>query len=493
MEIFGFEIKKREKKEKQLPSFVPPQDDGESTVIAPSSGYYGHYLNLDSEGANTEKELIKKYREISLHAECESAINDIVNESLVFDNDSAVYLDLGNIDLSEKVKKQIYEEFNNVLSKLNFNQYGHEFFRRWYIDGKLYFHLMVDSKKETDGIQDIRYIDPLHIKKIKEVEKEKDPRTGVEYIKNTNEYFVYSNNDSNTNIKVSKDSIVSVTSGYTDSTRSKVISHLHKAIKPINQLRMLEDSLVIYRLARAPERRIFYIDVGNLPKGKAEEYLREVMSKYRNKMVYDVTTGEAKDEKKHMSMLEDFWLPRREGSRGTEISTLAGGESLGQIEDVLFFQKRLYKALNVPISRLDSESGFSLGRASEISRDELKFQKFINQLRKRFSNLFIDILKIQLLTKRVITHADWNKIKESIYIQYSRDNHFTELKNSEILQERFRLLADVESYTGNYFSKEWVQKNILMMSDKEIEDMKKQIEAEKKSGELPDDDSIGGF
>ena len=370
------------------------------------------------------------------------------------------------------------EEFDHVINMLNMNWYGHDIFRRWYVDGRLYYHKIIDEKNPKNGLLELRPIDPTKIRKVRELKKEKDPKTGAEIITGATEYFIFQNDSLGTKaqgLKIAKDAITYVTSGLLDPSRKRILSHLHKALKPVNQLRMMEDSLVIYRLARAPERRIFYIDVGNLPKGKAEEYLRNIMAKYRNKMVYDAETGDMKDDKKHMSMLEDFWLPRREGGRGTEISTLPGGENLGQIDDIEYFRKKLYKSLNVPSGRLEQENQFSLGRSTEISRDELKFQKFINRLRKKFSALFIDILKTQLILKGVVTEEEWESIRSDISIDFLKDNHFSELKDAELIRERLATLREVDEYAGRYYSVEWIRKNILMQTDEEIEDIIAQI------------------
>jgi hypothetical protein len=495
-EFFGFEIKRKgeEKEEQKKQSFVAPlEDDGSSYIQA--GGYFGQYVDLSgTDGAKNEADLIRRYRDIAQHPECDAAIEDIVNESIVSDYTSApVEILLDELKQPESIKKLIRAEFENIISLLQFNHYGHETFRKWYVDGRLFYHIIIDESNPKKGILELRPIDPTRIRKVKEIDSEKDPKTGADIIKSIDEYYLYQDSSmskSNQGLKISKDSIQYTTSGLLDSSRKKVLSYLHKAIKPVNQLRMMEDSLVIYRLSRAPERRIFYIDVGNLPKGKSEEYLRGIMNQYRNKLVYDANTGEIKDDRKHMSMLEDFWLPRREGGRGTEISTLPGGENLGQIDDIIYFQKKLYKSLNVPVNRLEQEAQFSLGRATEISRDEVKFQKFINRLRKKFSWLFLDLLKTQLLLKGIITEADWREIKENVAVDYIKDSHFAELKDAEILRDRLELLAQLDEYVGNYFSKEWVRKNILMQNDDEIELMDAQIEDERDSGQIPDEDDL---
>jgi hypothetical protein len=489
MELFGFEIKRKseEAEEKKKVSFVPKEnEDGAGVVTA--GGYFGSYVDLDGTAAKTDADLILKYRQIAEHPECDAAIEDIVNEAIVSDEDSTpVDIIMDDLEQPDKVKKLIKESFDEVTSLLNFNQNGHEIFRKWYVDGRLFYHIIVDEKNTKKGILELRPIDPTKIRKVREVKKDKrDQATGMAMISGSEEYFVYqdmTNGKSTQALKISKDAICYTTSGLLDSSRKRVLSHLQKALKPVNQLRMMEDSLVIYRLARAPERRIFYIDVGNLPKGKAEEYLRGVMSQYRNKLVYDAQTGEIKDDRKHMSMLEDFWLPRREGGRGTEISTLPGGENLGQIDDIVYFQKKLYKSLNVPVNRLEQESQFSMGRSSEITRDELKFQKFVNRLRKRFSLMFMDLLKTQLILKGIINREDWEDIKEQLAIDYIEDNHFSELKDSEMLRERLNTLQLMENYVGTYFSREWVKRNVLRMNDEEIDKMQEEMDEEKESQE----------
>lgn len=493
-ELFGFEIKRKETaKTEKAKSFVAPLEDDGSSYIQASGAHFGQYLDVD--GSFSEKDestLIRRYREIAQQPECDAAIEDIVNEAIVSDYDAApAELITDALDYPETLKKQIREEFKNILSLLQFNHYGHEIFRRWYIDGRLFYHILVDEKNAKMGIKELRPIDPTKIKKVKEVQKEKDSATGVELITSIEEYYVYQDNTlnrTNQGLKISKDAIQYTTSGLLDGSRKKVLSYLHKAIKSVNQLRMMEDSLVIYRLSRAPERRIFYIDVGNLPKGKAEEYLQSIMTNYRNKLVYDASTGEIKDDRKHMSMLEDFWLPRREGGRGTEITTLPGGDNLGQIDDIIYFQKKLYKSLNVPVNRLEQEAQFSLGRSTEISRDEVKFQKFINRLRKKFSWLFLDLLKTQLVLKGIIKESDWSHIRENIVVDYIKDSHFAELKDSEILRDRLDILGQIDNYVGTYFSREWVRKNVLQQTDEDIEELDQQIQDEVNSGEVDDPD-----
>jgi hypothetical protein len=438
--------------------------------------------------------MMLKYRDIASQPECDAAIEDIVNESIVGDHDDApVNIKLDEVDISDKIKEMIRFEFDNILSMLNFGQYAHDIFRRWYVDGRLPYHIVVDNENLKAGIKELRYIDPTKLRKVKEVEEEVDQRTGAKIIKKVEEYFMYQDNAMgkyNQGLKIKPDAIAYCTSGVMDPGRKRILSYLQKALKPVNQLRMMEDSLVIYRISRAPERRIFYIDVGNLPKGKAEDYLRGIMQQYRNKLVYDAKTGDIKDDKKHMSMLEDFFLPRREGGRGTEITTLPGGENLGQIDDIIYFQKKLYKSLNVPVNRLEQEAQFTLGRSSEITRDEVKFKKFIDRLRKRFSDLFMQLLKTQLLLKGIITESDWKDWKESIAFDYIEDNYFSELKQSEMLRERFEMLGNLDEYVGKYISNEWIRKNVLRQTDDEIEEIQKQIDQETKDGDndAPDGD-----
>ena len=507
MEFLGFEIsrKKDELRAKELPkapSFVPPVDDDGTPVIQQQSGFvgggaYGAYIDMEG-GIKNEAELIRRYREVSLVPECDSAIEDIVNECITSDSsDRIVTLDLRDVKLSDSIKTKIQNEFYNILSMMKFNQNSHEIFRKWYVDGRVYFHKVVDAKKPKGGIVDLRNIDPIKIKKVRNIEKERDPKTKVERISAIEEFFVFNDKgfdkssaaEGNT-VRIAPEAVTYTTSGLLDYTKNVVIGYLHKALKTANQLSMMEDALVIYRISRAPERRIFYIDVGNLPKAKAEQYLADVMNRYKNKLVYNADTGEIKDDRKHMSMLEDFWLPRREGGRGTEITTLPGGQNLGEIDDIVYFQRKLYRSLNVPISRLESESGFSLGRATEITRDELKFTKFVQRIRKKFVPLFTDLLKTQLLLKGIVTQQDWDGMKEHIQYDFLQDGHFTELKNAEILQNRLDMLGTIESYVGTYFSKEYVRKQVLRMSDDEIEEIEKQIEDEEGSDMDGDDDGM---
>jgi len=498
MELFGFEIKRKaeEKEEKKKVSFVPRDSEDGAGYVVNAGGYFGQYLDTSGAAVKNEADLIMKYRDIASQPECDQAIEDIVNEAVVSDEDSApVEIMLDDVDQPDRIKKLITNEFDEVVNLLNLNWYGHDIFRRWYIDGRLFYHKIIDEKQPKRGIIELRPIDPTRIRKVKELIKNKDPKTGTEIVVGEKEFYIYQDkkmNKSNQGLKISPDSICYVTSGVLDPTRKKVLSHLHKALKPVNQLRMMEDSLVIYRLSRAPERRIFYIDVGNLPKGKAEEYVKGIMNNYRNKMVYDAQTGEMKDDRKHMSMLEDFWLPRREGGRGTEITTLPGGENLGQIDDIVYFQKKLYKSLHVPVNRLEQEAQFSLGRSSEITRDELKFQKFINRLRKKFSTLFVDLLRTNLILKGIVTEEEWLEIRDQINFDFLQDTHFAELKNAELLREKIGTLRELDEFVGKYYSEEWVRKNVLMQTDEDIEEIDKQI---KKEGDEEDDmggDDLGG-
>ena len=487
-DFFGFEIKRKGNEEPIRPSFVPDTEEDGSGVIKHKLGNK-HEKIQDGDKVKNEVDLIYKYRDIASQPETDAAIEDIVNESIIGDNDeSPVNLVLDKLEISDKIKESVKNEFETILQLLNFNAYAHDIFRKWYVDGRLPYHIIIDDKSPKNGIKELRYIDPTMLRKVKEIEEKKDPKTGANVIVKQDDFFLFQDqrlNASGQGIKIHPDAICYVTSGMLDPSRKRILSYLHKAIKPVNQLRMMEDSLVIYRISRAPERRIFYIDVGNLPKGKAEEYLKGIMSQYRNKLVYDASTGDIKDDRKHMSMLEDFFLPRREGGRGTEITTLPGGENLGQIDDIIYFQKRLYKSLNVPISRLEQEQQFTLGRSTEISRDEIKFKKFIDRLRKRFSDIFNQLLRTQLILKGIITEQDWDDWKSYIAYDYIEDNYFAELKESEMMRERFDMLGTVDEYAGKYVSIEWIAKNVLKMDDDAMKEMEKQIKAEK---ELMGDD-----
>jgi len=434
---------------------------------------------------------------MSNHPECQMAIDEIVNEAITHDGAGKVVdLVLDNLKQPESIKKKIIEEFNTVLRMMNFSNLADDLFKRWYIDGRMFYHIVVNDKNPKEGIQELRYIDPRKIRKVREIKKDRDPKTGAQVIVSIADYYVYNDRGQTTQtftsnvgqgIRIAPDSIINVNSGLMDAKNTFVISYLHKAIKPLNQLRMIEDAIVIYRISRAPERRIFYIDVGNLPKGKAEQYLRDVMIKYRNKLVYDANTGELRDERKHMSMLEDFWLPRREGGKGTEITTLPAGQNLGELEDVKYFQKKLLQSLNVPYSRLESQEGglAGLGRSQEVTRDELKFAKFVQRLRNKFTQVFDEALKVQLVLKGVCTKEEWDEFKENIYYDFRKDNNFTELREAELLQNRLQMVGLVDPYIGRYFSQRYVKNKILMMTDEEIDEMQKQIEEEKET--LPED------
>ena len=491
-ELFGFRITRANQGKGSDAFTAPSTDDGTLDVVS-GGGHYASILDMDGRDKN-ELDLIRRYRDIAQQPECDSAIEDIVNEAIVSDErDKSVSVSLDRLDISQNIKSKIREEFDEVLRLMDFNAKGHDIFRRWYVDGRIYYHKVIDTKNPRKGIKELRYIDPRKIKKVREQRKEKDPKTGLDLVKNIEDFYLYNDKGldqsqgTTSGIRITSDSITYCPSGLVDMHRGTVLSYLNKAIKPVNQLRMIEDALVIYRISRAPERRIFYIDVGNLPKVKAEAYLKDVMNRYRNKLVYDARTGEIRDDRNHMSMLEDFWLPRREGGRGTEITTLPGGSNLGEIDDITYFQKKLYRSLNVPISRLESESQFSIGRSDNITRDELKFTKFVQKLRKKFSSLFLDILKTQLILKGVIAAEEWDTFKEHIQFDYMQDGHFTELKNAELLQNRIDMLGQIESYVGTYFSKEYVRKHVLRMTDDEIEEIENQIKDEG-GGEMGSDD-----
>ena len=492
IKIFGFTLGKKDIVQEQPPeqqSFALPNaalDDGAVTIT--QNAYYGTYVDLEGSVRN-ELELITRYREMSNHPELEEAINDIVNETITHDDSGEVVsINMDKLKQPESIKKKVAEEFENILMLFNFNNLADDLFKRWYIDGRIYFHVLVNTDNPKEGIQELRYIDPRKIRKVREINREKDTRTGAMIIKSIAEYYVFNDRGTtsqnytasvNSGVRISTDSVINVNSGLMDAKNTFVISHIHKAIKPLNQLRMIEDAVVIYRLSRAPERRVFYIDVGNLPKGKAEQYLRDIMVKYRNKMVYDANTGEMRDDRKHMSMLEDFWLPRREGGKGTEITTLPAGQNLGQIEDVDYFRKKLLQSLNVPYSRMDSQGGggfAALGRSTEITRDELKFAKFITRLRNKFSQLFDDALRIQLTLKGICSQEEWEQFKEDIYYDFKKDNNFTELREAELLRERLTTLQTIDPYIGKYFSQTWVKKHVLRLTDEEISKMNKEMD-----------------
>jgi len=507
--LFGFSIEDTDSLSPTAVSPVPPNNEDQADHYL-TSGFFGSYVDL--EGIyRTEFDLIKRYREMALHPEVDSAIEDIVNEAVVSDtNDAPVAIDLDNLNASDGIKKKIREEFKQIIDLLDFDAKAHEIYRNWYIDGRLYYHKVIDVKKPHEGIQEIRYIDAMKMRFIRQKKKPKNEHIRLANATNDNpmeyefpeieEYFEYnpkatwptgnpssSGMGGNKGIRMTRDSVAYCTSGLVDRNKGSTLSYLHKAIKAVNQLRMIEDSLVIYRLSRAPERRIFYIDVGNLPKVKAEQYLRDVMMRYRNKLVYDASTGEIRDDKKYMSMLEDFWLPRREGGRGTEITTLPGGQNLGEITDIKYFQDKLYRSLNVPVTRApQNESGFNLGRSSEILRDEVKFSKFVGRLRKRFSNLFNDFLKTQLILKNIITPEDWELMSEHIQYDFLYDNHFAELKDSELFNERLTMVAAAEPYVGKYFSQDYVRRKVLRQTDEEIVEQDEIIQQEIDDGIIPD-------
>jgi hypothetical protein len=489
--LFGFQISRQlddEDKASQQSFVPPPNDDGALTIS--QAAYYGTYVDLDGTAKN-EVELIGRYREMAMQPEIESAIEDIVNEAIVQDDDgTSTKIVLDKLEQSDKIKKAIENEFNTVLKLLNYNNMSQDIFKRYYIDGRLFYQIMIDKDNPTSGIKELRYVDPRKIRKIREVKKEKDPRSGVELMNVVNEYYIFNDKSINgsqssygpVGARIAKDAIINVNSGLMDSRRASVLSYLHKAIKPLNQLRMIEDAVVIYRISRAPERRIFYIDVGNLPKMKAEQYLRDIMVKYKNKLVYDANTGEVRDDRKFLSMMEDFWLPRREGGKGTEIQTLPGGQNLGELEDVKYFEKKLYNALNVPISRLEQSTAFSIGRATEITRDELKFSKFVNKLRNKFTELFDHALRVQCVLKGICTDEEWTDFKEKIYYDFLKDNNFTELKDAELLRERLTLLSSIDAYTGRYYSMDWIRRNVLRFNDDDIQKIDAEIKKERKEG-----------
>lgn len=494
MDLFGFEIK-RKVEPIDIPSFTPKAADDGAMVVA-EGGVYGTFVDLDG-AVRTEAELVNKYREIAMHPEVEMAIDDIVNEAIVADpKKEIVSLNLDDLQQPDKIKKMILEEFDNIVDLLEFNQHAYEIFKKWYVDGRLLYHAMIDEKNPREGIKELRYIDPRKIRKVRtqkkrRVSKESNitvPQTGEEfYIYNEKGFSKTAGVPNNVapfqdtgaqGLKIAVDSIVNVSSGLVNVNGDLVIGYLQKAIKPLNMLKAMEDSLVIYRISRAPERRIFYIDVGNLPKPKAEQYLRDVMTRFKNKVVYDSTSGEIRDDRKHMTMLEDFWLPRREGGKGTEITTLPGGQNLGQMDDVTYFQNKLYKSLNVPIGRMDPSAQYSFGRATEITRDEVKFAKFVTRLRARFSDLFTKILEKQLILKGIITSEDWSEFKTNFKFEYAEDNHFAELRNTEILRDRVSMLRDIDDYTGKYYSHEWIRRNVLYQTEEDMKEIDEQIAAE---------------
>ena len=512
--LFGFSIEDNDKNPPGVLSPIPPSNqDGSEHYV--SSGFYGSYVDIEGKYKN-ENDLIRRYRSMALYPECDSAIEDVVNEAIVSDtNDSPISIELSNLKASDGIKKKVRDEFKYILELLDFDKKAHEIFRNWYIDGRLYYNKVIDQKNPQNGIQELRYIDSSKMRYIRQLKKK--GKDSVQSLRNNldrdnpttynypeiEEFFIYNPGSSTSSggysavnqttkgVRMTRDSVTYCTSGLVDRNKGTTLSWLHKSIKPLNQLMMIEDSLVIYRLSRAPERRIFYIDVGNLPKQKAEQYLRDVMMRYRNKLVYDANTGEVRDDKKFMSMMEDFWLPRREGGRRTEITTLPGGQNLGEITDINYFQKKLYRALNVPESRIQGDTGFSMGRSSEILRDEVKFSKFVGRLRKRFSDMFNDMLKTQLILKNIVTPEDWETMADHIQYDFLYDNHFAELKETELSTERINLAQLYEPYIGKYFSNDYIRRNVLRQSDQEIEEQDKLIENEIDSGMIPDPEEMG--
>jgi hypothetical protein len=500
-ELFGFSIKRVKDTQDPKQSFTAPQaDDGTQTIAA--GGYFGQYLDMEGT-AKTEADLIRRYREIALHPECDMAIEDIINEAVVANElKDAVKLNLENLPYGKDVRRKIEDEFKEVLRLMNFNTRGHDIFRRWYVDGRVYYHKIIDRNSPVKGITELRYIDPRKIKKIRELRKRRPDGTasipvGAGMADEFEEYFLFNekgvSNSTTSGIKIAVDAVAFTPSGLIDQNKNMVLSYLHKAIKPVNQLRMIEDATVIYRIARAPERRIFKIDVGNLPKVKAEQYLRDVMAKYRNKLVYDANTGEIRDDRNYMSMLEDFWLPSREGGRGTDITTLPGGQNLGEIADIEYFRAKLYRSLNVPVSRLEGSQGFNLGRSTEITRDELKFTKFVQRLRKKFTELFNDILRTQLVLKKIISDDDWHIVRDTMQYDFLQDGHFAELKESEMLLERLRIADSMRDYVGKYYSVEYIRKNVLKQSQRDIEEIDAQIKNEVDTGIISSPDTDGSI
>jgi hypothetical protein len=498
IKLFGFTFGDKEVVQVQNPSeasFALPTnaiDDGAVTITG--NAHYGTYVDLEGSIRN-ELELITRYREMSNHPELEMAIDEIVNEAITRSEEGKILdIVMDNLKQPESIKKKIREEFNNVMRMLNFANLADDLFKRWYIDGRIYYHVVVNEKNPKEGIKELRYIDPRKIRKVREVQKDRDPKTGASVIKSIAEYYVYNDRGTTTQtytaqvnqgLRIASDAVININSGLMDAKNTFVISYIHKAIKPLNQLRMIEDAVVIYRLSRAPERRIFYIDVGNLPKGKAEQYLRDVMVKYRNKMVYDATTGELRDDRKHMSMLEDFWLPRREGGKGTEITTLPAGQNLGELEDVKYFRNKLLNALNVPIARLEpQQSGgmIGIGRSTEVTRDEAKFAKFVQRLRNKFTHIFDEALSVQLTLKGICTREEWEEFKEDIYYDFQKDNNFVELRDAELMRERINLLTIVDPFVGRYYSSDWVKRHILQLTKEQIEEMEKEIKKEDADG-----------
>lgn len=486
LDLFGFEItRKKDKKNLENTQVVAPAADDGSTIISTlgaAAAYYG--MTVDLEGViKNENDLIRRYREVSQYGDCDNAVEEIVNEAIVANSDEKpVEIVLDDVKMSVGIKEKIRVEFDNILKLYKFNSKGHDIFRSWYVDGRLYYHILLDEANPANGILELRYVDPRKIRKIKNIKKGKNDK-GIEVVKSIDEFYIYNDKGINENtaqgVKLSLDSVIYCPSGLIDANSNSMLGYLHKAIKPVNMLKMVEDALVIYRVSRAPERRIFYIDVGNLPKLKAEQYVNDIMNKFRNKIVYDAATGEVRDDKKHLSMMEDFWMPRREGGKGTEITTLSGGQNLGNIEDINYFQNKLYQALNVPVSRLRPDQGFSLGRSNEITRDEIKFNKFIERLRRKFSSLFADALRVQLIAKNIIRPEEWEQIAQDIRFDYQEDNHFAELKEAEVLNNRIDQLNRIQPYIGTYYSMNYIRRFVLKQSDDDIEQIQKEIEQEK--------------
>ena len=486
MEIFGFEIarKKNQTQRRQGTEVVTPSPDDGSTIISTlgaAAAYYG--MTVDLEGViKNENDLIRRYREVSQYGDCDNAVEDIVNEAIVANNDEQpVEVVLDDIKLSPAIKDKITEEFKEILKLYKFNHKGHDIFRSWYVDGRLYYHILIDNENIKNGIQELRYIDPRKIRRIKNIKKGKNDK-GIEVVTSIEEFYLYNDKGINENtsqgVKLSIDSVIYAPSGLIDANSNSMLGYLHKAIKPVNQLKMIEDALVIYRVSRAPERRIFYIDVGNLPKLKAEQYVNDIMNKYRNKVVYDAATGEVRDDRKHLSMMEDFWMPRREGGKGTEITTLSGGQTLGQIEDIQYFQNKLYQCLNVPVSRMRPDQSFSLGKTNEITRDEVKFNKFIERLRRKFSVLFAEALRVQLIAKQIIRPDEWDAIAQDLRFDFQEDNHFAELKEAEVLAQRLDTLQRIQPYVGVYYSMEYIKRFVLKQSEEDIKEIEKNIKKE---------------
>ncbi len=505
--LFGYSIEKSKPETDKVVSFVPPETEDGASIVQ-GGGFYGSYLDFDPYVKN-DIDLIYKYRDMALHPEVEMAIDDICNDSLVYDDERiAVNVNLDKTSLSANIKKRVHEEFDEVLKLLRFRSRGHEIFRKWYIESRLYYHMILDPKSPKRGIVELRPVDPTKIRKVKSVKKKSARDSSAQPITlygDTEEFYIYNERQTGTNtagqqsnngpgldtgLKILPDAICYINSGLYDSTRKRVFGYLQKAIKPLNQLRMIEDAVVIYRISRAPERRVFYVDVGNLPKNKAEQYLRDIMNRYRNKLVYDASSGEMRDDRRHMSMLEDYWMPRREGGRGTEITTLDGGQNLGEMEDVEYFKKRLYQALHVPTSRMEADNGFNMGRSAEISRDEVKFYKFVERLRNKFNDLFINLLRTQLVIKGVMSKEEFDDLVQDILFDYNRDNYFSELKETEIMKERLEMMRDVGEFIGQYFSKEYVYKKILRLTEEEADEMKKQIDKEREE-DPPEEDEFG--